>query len=54
MSRENDLVGTTREELIIDRDRLMAAGQARRVRPGLPARRTTTCGGPSASPPSSA
>jgi NADH-quinone oxidoreductase subunit I len=24
MSRENDLVGTTREELIIDRDRLMA------------------------------
>ena len=23
MSRENDLVGTTREELVIDRDRLM-------------------------------
>jgi NADH-quinone oxidoreductase subunit I len=27
MSRENDLVGTTREELIIDRDRLMARGK---------------------------
>jgi NADH-quinone oxidoreductase chain I len=27
MSRENDLVGTSREELIIDRDRLMARGK---------------------------
>jgi len=27
MSRENDLVGTTREELIIDRDQLMARGR---------------------------
>jgi NADH-quinone oxidoreductase subunit I len=27
MSRENDLVGTTRAELIIDRDRLMARGK---------------------------
>jgi NADH-quinone oxidoreductase subunit I len=27
MSRENDLVGTSREELIIDRDRLMARGE---------------------------
>jgi NADH-quinone oxidoreductase subunit I len=27
MSRENDLVGTTREELIMDRDRLMARGK---------------------------
>ena len=30
------------------------ARQARRARPGLPARSTTTCAGPSASPPSSA
>src|SRR4051794_29592575 len=29
MSRENDLVGTTREELIIDRDRLMDRGKVR-------------------------
>ena len=27
MSRENDLVGTTRAELIIDRDRLMDRGK---------------------------
>ena len=27
MSRENDLVGTTRAELVIDRDRLMARGK---------------------------
>jgi NADH-quinone oxidoreductase subunit I len=27
MSRENDLVGTSREELILDRDRLMARGK---------------------------
>jgi NADH-quinone oxidoreductase subunit I len=27
MSRENDLVGTTREELIMDRDQLMARGK---------------------------
>jgi len=27
MSRENDLVGTTREELLIDRDQLMARGR---------------------------
>ena len=27
MSRENDLVGTTREELVIDRDRLMDRGK---------------------------
>jgi NADH-quinone oxidoreductase subunit I len=27
MSRENDLVGTTREELIMDRDRLIARGK---------------------------
>jgi NADH-quinone oxidoreductase subunit I len=29
MSRENDLVGTTREELVIDRDRLMDRGKVR-------------------------
>ena len=39
MSRENDLVGTSRAELIIDRDRADGPRQARRVRPGLPARR---------------
>jgi len=34
MSRENDLVGTTREELIIDRDRLMARGKVDEQGPG--------------------
>ncbi len=34
MSRENDLVGTTREELIIDRDRLMARGKVAEVGTG--------------------
>lgn len=34
MSRENDLVGTTREELIIDRDRLIARGRLADVGPG--------------------
>ena len=34
MSRENDLVGTTREELIIDRDRLMARGKLVEYGPG--------------------
>jgi NADH-quinone oxidoreductase subunit I len=34
MSRENDLVGTTREELIIDRDRLMARAPLAEVGPG--------------------
>jgi NADH-quinone oxidoreductase subunit I len=34
MSRENDLVGTTREELIIDRDRLMARARLVEVGPG--------------------
>jgi NADH-quinone oxidoreductase subunit I len=34
MSRENDLVGTTREELIIDRDRLMARGKLQEHGPG--------------------
>jgi NADH-quinone oxidoreductase subunit I len=34
MSRENDLVGTTRAELIIDRDRLMARGRLAEVGPG--------------------
>ncbi len=34
MSRENDLVGTTREEMIIDRDRLMARGKLAEVGPG--------------------
>ena len=36
MSRENDLVGTSRAELIIDRDRLMDRGKLVRVRRGLP------------------
>ena len=53
MSRENDLVGTTRAELIIDRDRLMDRGKLDRVRRGLSARPTTTCAVPCASPPSS-
>ena len=39
MSRENDLVGTTREELVIDRDRLMARGKLAEHGAGLPARR---------------
>ena len=34
MSRENDLVGTTRAELIIDRDRLMARGKVAEQGPG--------------------
>ncbi|MCU0243038.1 MAG: NADH-quinone oxidoreductase subunit I [Vicinamibacteria bacterium] len=34
MSRENDLVGTTREELIIDRDRLMARAKLVEAGPG--------------------
>jgi len=34
MSRENDLVGTSREELIIDRDRLMARGKLIEHGPG--------------------
>jgi NADH-quinone oxidoreductase subunit I len=34
MSRENDLVGTSREELIIDRDRLMARGKLVEYGPG--------------------
>jgi len=34
MSRENDLVGTTREELIMDRDRLIARGRLADVGPG--------------------
>lgn len=34
MSRENDLVGTSREELIIDRDRLIARGRLADVGPG--------------------
>jgi NADH-quinone oxidoreductase subunit I len=34
MSRENDLVGTSREELIIDRDRLMERGQLAEFGPG--------------------
>lgn len=34
MSRENDLVGTTREELIIDRDRLMARAKLAEQGPG--------------------
>jgi NADH-quinone oxidoreductase subunit I len=34
MSRENDLVGTTRAELIIDRDRLMARARAAEEGPG--------------------
>ena len=34
MSRENDLVGTTREELVIDRDHLMARGRLAEVGPG--------------------
>lgn len=34
MSRENDLVGTSREELIIDRDRLIARGRLAEVGPG--------------------
>jgi NADH-quinone oxidoreductase subunit I len=34
MSRENDLVGTTREELIIDRERLMARAKLAEVGPG--------------------
>jgi len=34
MSRENDLVGTTRAELIIDRDRLIARGKLVEYGPG--------------------
>jgi NADH-quinone oxidoreductase subunit I len=34
MSRENDLVGTTRAELVIDRDRLMARGKLVEHGPG--------------------
>jgi NADH-quinone oxidoreductase subunit I len=34
MSRENDMVGTTREELIIDRDRLMARAKLVEAGPG--------------------
>jgi hypothetical protein len=34
MSRENDLVGTTREELVIDRDRLIARGKLAEYGPG--------------------
>ena len=34
MSRENDLVGTTRAELVIDRDRLMARGKLAEYGPG--------------------
>ena len=34
MSRENDLVGTTREELVIDRDQLMARGRLADYGPG--------------------
>jgi NADH-quinone oxidoreductase subunit I len=34
MSRENDLVGTSREELIIDRDRLMARAKLAEHGPG--------------------
>jgi NADH-quinone oxidoreductase subunit I len=34
MSRENDLVGTTREELVIDRDRLIARGKLSEYGPG--------------------
>ena len=34
MSRENDLVGTSREDLIIDRDRLMARAKLVEVGPG--------------------
>jgi NADH-quinone oxidoreductase subunit I len=34
MSRENDLVGTTREELVIDRDQLMARGRLVDYGPG--------------------
>jgi NADH-quinone oxidoreductase subunit I len=34
MSRENDLVGTSREELVIDRDRLMARGKLVEFGPG--------------------
>ena len=39
MSRENDLVGTTRAELIIDRDRLMDRGKLVEYGAGLPPRR---------------
>ena len=34
MSRENDLVGTTREELVIDRDHLIARGKLAEYGPG--------------------
>jgi formate hydrogenlyase subunit 6/NADH:ubiquinone oxidoreductase subunit I len=34
MSRENDLVGTSREELIIDRDRLMDRAKLAEYGPG--------------------
>jgi NADH-quinone oxidoreductase subunit I len=34
MSRENDLVGTSRAELVIDRDRLMARGELAEFGPG--------------------
>ena len=39
MSRENDLVGTSRAELIIDRDRLMDRGKLMEYGAGLPPRR---------------
>ena len=39
MSRENDLVGTTRAELVIDRDRLMARGKLVEYGAGLSAHR---------------
>jgi hypothetical protein len=34
MSRENDLVGTSRADLIIDRDRLIARGKLTEYGPG--------------------
>ena len=34
MSRENDLVGTSREELVIDRDRLIDRGKLAEHGPG--------------------
>ena len=53
MSRENDLVGTTRAELIIDRDRLMDRGKLDGVRRRATAPTSTTCAVRCASPPSS-
>ena len=52
MSRENDLVGTSRAELIIDRDRLMARAKLVESAPAT-ARPSTTCAAPCASPHSS-